>query len=42
MNMQKINRFWQSANLFLAPVLLTVLSADVGNDGVYVERLDGG
>lgn len=25
MNMQKINRFWQSANLFLAPVLLVVL-----------------
>lgn len=25
MNIQKINRFWQSANLFLAPVLLVVL-----------------
>ncbi|MCX6277307.1 MAG: HXXEE domain-containing protein [Bacteroidetes bacterium] len=25
MNMQKINRFWQSANLFLAPVLLVIL-----------------
>ena len=25
MNMHKINRFWQSANLFLAPVLLVVL-----------------
>lgn len=25
MNMQKINRFWQSANLFLAPVILVVL-----------------
>lgn len=25
MNFQKINRFWQSANLFIAPVLLVVL-----------------
>jgi len=25
MNIQKINRFWQSANLFIAPVLLVVL-----------------
>ncbi len=25
MDMQKVNRFWQSANLFLAPVLLVVL-----------------
>ena len=25
MNIQKVNRFWQSANLFLAPVLLVIL-----------------
>lgn len=25
MNIQKINRFWQSANLFIAPILLVVL-----------------
>jgi len=25
MNIQKINRFWQSANLFIAPVLLVIL-----------------
>jgi hypothetical protein len=25
MNLQKINRFWQSANLFLAPVLVVIL-----------------
>ncbi len=25
MNIQKVNRFWQSANLFIAPVLLVIL-----------------
>lgn len=25
MNMQKVNRFWQSANLFIAPILLVIL-----------------
>ena len=25
MKIQKINRFWQSANLFIAPVLLVIL-----------------
>ena len=25
MNIQQVNRFWQSANLFIAPVLLVIL-----------------